>query len=241
MFGNGSHYFTGVTFLTLPIFAGADNGTSVDSVSGDVVLGQHLGEAGDPAKLLDNRHIPFNGFTIFMIDIPGFDGLSFSAGRIGVTGDLQGEVFINNLNGTFSNQCDIVVLDTGVRFDFGAGILFWDQVTNLLTYNDVFAPKALNTSSTPIPAGTAVHTFGLTESVLLCDTSTGNLQVNVDPVAMFKFGTGRHGYIKKIGADANTITIVPTSGTIEGAASYSFNGARADVHFFSDGTNLYIL
>lgn len=44
----------------------ADNGLSVDPVSGRIVLGQAIGEAGDPAQLLSNREIPLKGFSFVL-------------------------------------------------------------------------------------------------------------------------------------------------------------------------------
>jgi hypothetical protein len=42
----------------------ADNGCSVDTVSRRIVLGQRVGQAGNPAQLLNNREIPLMGFTL---------------------------------------------------------------------------------------------------------------------------------------------------------------------------------
>lgn len=42
----------------------ADNGLSVDTVSRRIVLGQRVGQVGDPAKLLNDREIPLNGKII---------------------------------------------------------------------------------------------------------------------------------------------------------------------------------
>jgi len=75
-------------FPPFPINA-ADNGLSVDPVTGEIVLGQALAEPGDPARLLSNREIPLNGFlyqigtgaTRFLIsepaDLSQFSGQNF--------------------------------------------------------------------------------------------------------------------------------------------------------------------
>lgn len=44
------------------LLTSADNGLSVDPVTKKIVLGQSIGAIGNPAQLLDNREIPFNGF-----------------------------------------------------------------------------------------------------------------------------------------------------------------------------------
>ncbi len=41
----------------------ANNGLSVDPITGLIVLGQAIGQAGDPAQLLSNREIPLNNFS----------------------------------------------------------------------------------------------------------------------------------------------------------------------------------
>jgi len=49
-------------FPPFPLNA-ADNGLSVDPIGFEIVLGQTIGAVGDPAQLLSNREVPFNGFT----------------------------------------------------------------------------------------------------------------------------------------------------------------------------------
>lgn len=43
----------------------ASNGLSINSISGDIVLGQDVGEVGNPAILTSNREIPDGGFTTY--------------------------------------------------------------------------------------------------------------------------------------------------------------------------------
>lgn len=50
----------------------AENGTSIDPVSGKVVLGQNPGEAGDPGAVINNREIPI------------LNGAEFTLGQIGL-------------------------------------------------------------------------------------------------------------------------------------------------------------
>jgi len=69
-----------------PFLAGsANNGLSVDPVTGQIVLGQDIGAVGNPARLLSNREIPLNGRSFalgqiltdlsFLIDPPANDWL----------------------------------------------------------------------------------------------------------------------------------------------------------------------
>lgn len=65
---SGGFNSAGNTFFQAPFAVGADNGTSVDPVTGRVVLGNALGAVGTPARLLDFREIdapPGTGIAIF--------------------------------------------------------------------------------------------------------------------------------------------------------------------------------
>jgi hypothetical protein len=49
----------------------AFNGLSVDTVTGQIVLGQDIGAVGDPAILVSDREIPMDTFSFFMNDALG--------------------------------------------------------------------------------------------------------------------------------------------------------------------------
>lgn len=67
-------YASGITFTAVAsvspgstTLTGANNGLSPSTVTtGDVVLGQDVGQAGNPASLLSDREIPTAGFSIIM-------------------------------------------------------------------------------------------------------------------------------------------------------------------------------
>jgi hypothetical protein len=50
------------------LLTSANNGLSVDPVSGKIVLGQDIGAVGDPAQLLSSRDIPMNGNAFRLLD-----------------------------------------------------------------------------------------------------------------------------------------------------------------------------
>lgn len=50
------------------LLTSADNGLSVDPVTGRIVLGQAVGAVGNPAQFLSSREIPMAGFDFTMID-----------------------------------------------------------------------------------------------------------------------------------------------------------------------------
>lgn len=53
-----------------PPFVGgsAYNGLSIDTITGQIVLGQDVGAVGNPAQLISNREIPLNAFSIQLTD-----------------------------------------------------------------------------------------------------------------------------------------------------------------------------
>jgi hypothetical protein len=67
MFGTGSVGITANTGIDPNAPGGASNGLSVDSVSGDAVLGQDVGALGDPAQLLNNRDVPLFGYLLTLL------------------------------------------------------------------------------------------------------------------------------------------------------------------------------
>jgi hypothetical protein len=71
---------------------------------------------------------------------------------------------------------------------------------------------------------------------LLVDSSAGNVTITVDSSI-----AKRVINVKKISSDANTVTITPTSGSIDGSASFAFTTQWQNVQLQSNGTNLFIL
>jgi len=62
--GMGNVQFNGINGSSPAAVLGANNGLSVNGLSSFVVLGQDVGEAGDPAVLLSAREIPINAFAV---------------------------------------------------------------------------------------------------------------------------------------------------------------------------------
>lgn len=92
----------------------ADNGLSVDPVTGLIVLGQAIGEPGDPAQLISNREIPLNGFNLIIGEVsfvrPSFQ-IYDALDRI----DISAE----QLNGTFGGFTYLRVDQSLGRYAFG--------------------------------------------------------------------------------------------------------------------------
>jgi len=82
----------------------AENGLSVDSLTGRIVLGQSPGDATNPATLLNDREIPLSGFGLSFI---GADYLG-TPHRIRISDDLIEMIGENdNANGTHITMTDL--------------------------------------------------------------------------------------------------------------------------------------
>lgn len=86
-----------------------------------------------------------------------------------------------------------------------------------------------------ISTKTADYTTTVNDYTILADTSSGNVTITV-----LANSTGTIFNIKKISA-ANTLTIVPLTGTIDGAASVVVTANNQNTCVHSNGSNLFIL
>jgi Cu/Ag efflux protein CusF len=158
-------------------------------------------------------------------------------------GGLTDTTIIGNLqNGiNFFTLSHVILLGKSTQNTLiGQVVAAWSDNGNRLQVNGsgFFAgglrPKIRTTT-------TLAETFGALDYTVLADTTAGNMNFSVNPATLNQ----AIGNIKKLSADANTVTITPTSGTIQGigapAATFVFNAQGQSVTFQSDGTNLYIL
>lgn len=87
---------------------------------------------------------------------------------------------------------------------------------NFAATSAVVGTNTINGTITPAASTkTTNYTYLPTDSVLNVDTTTGNLTITINPAIFNKHGL----VVKKVTADANTVTITPSSGTINGLAS----------------------
>ena len=90
-----------------PVFMGARNGDSLDA-GGFVVLGQNIGAAGDPSKLLSAREVPLEDFYI-----------NFRGNSAIVISDLAAVPFAGNLLTVQTTQGGKVAVQIDAPFEFG--------------------------------------------------------------------------------------------------------------------------
>jgi hypothetical protein len=175
---------------------------------------------------------------------------------MGLAGGMHDTIIIGNQASTGPNITisNVVILGTGFQ-----NILLGQSPVGAV-YNDTGervqikgTVKALNTSQN-IRAGITTDTFAATDCTLLMNSAGGAMTVSINPANLSSLGAagvnqqrgGIIGNVKKISADANTITLNATSGQIfpktgAPAASLVFSTQGQNVQFQSDGTNIYEL
>jgi hypothetical protein len=240
--GNMSYSSSGSLSGGGPITAANDGLTETANVA---KLGQAVGAAGDPAKLLESREIPFNGNELFfgkndgLSAVIAFDptsGISIDtlAGNLatiqlfdGVDWEVTGDGAGNFLIGAVSGGHFITMKSVG-------GIIYTDWIV----VNSGFGSNVRE-----VAAPLAV-TVGISDSVIAYDTTTGPGTVSIAPLSLLK----RTFFIKKTDAGANSITITPVVpamiyGGAGPVASFVFSGPGESIQLQvnNDGSKIYIL
>ena len=255
--GQGSVSYNGPSPLSPnnPTLTAANDGLSTDAATGKTAqLGQTLGRAGDPAKILEDREIPMNGHRIFLDNTAG-DTIGFDA-TLGVSlANRTGQAYqalwaIGGNSGGWSVFTDDAI-DVILRFAGGG-------FTSLIVWNGnsvdpgKFVPDSpfifgsgIGQFTTPLAAagGGSIVNLAQGESFITADTTLGNLQINIDVVAN---QLKRQRFIvKKISSDVNNVILNMVAGTIQelgaAAASFTFNSQGQSVEFICDDLNAYII
>jgi len=137
------------------LLTSADNGLSVDTVSGRIVLGQDVGAPGDPAQFLSAREIPMAGFSftmnsnlfrhLFIDPAAGdyrFGDIDGSANGLNIIIADFVPVFL--ISSTLGNFFNIDPTNTQFNLDTLSGVLLQgDGASGLLNF---VAPNGITTS-----------------------------------------------------------------------------------------------
>lgn len=108
-------------------------------------------------------------------------------------------------------------------------------LANLAGVSYIVGANTINTKITPfINSVVGSYTYTPTDKAILVDTSGGNATITINPAIFNKAGLR----VKKTTADANTVTITPSSGTINGAASLVLTTQNETTDIQSDWVNL---
>jgi hypothetical protein len=125
----------------------------------------------------------------------------------------------------------ILIAGTGIGIT-GATI----SNTGVTSFNGATGAVTTTPGNLPITTVTGSTTLLVTGSIYLVDATAGAIVITV-PVSL----ANKSFYVKKIDATANTVTITPSSGLIDGAATRVLASQYSTAHFASDGTNLWII
>lgn len=225
------------------VFIGADNsdmGIGFDTGSNGVFVGANTNDSG--VRNVGNFSVWLgslinNGATVLVGDTGAFTILIGAS--IGTGGNATNLTIIGNLiQSALSNAVLLGRFDQDVII--GAALLGeTDDLVNKLQVRGSMISKGI---AQPIRTTTVLaETFGVNDYTILADTTSGNMAVTIDPTTR----VGKIGNVKKISADANSITLTAASGLIfdigAGVASISFNVQGESFQFQTDGTNIYIL
>lgn len=92
--------------------ASAANGLSVDLITGKIVLGQVIGQAGDPAILLSDREVPLNGFRLNFKDSNG--GNAYIGDALATLGIHIDDFGAGNFNESLLTAAGLTITDGSV-------------------------------------------------------------------------------------------------------------------------------
>lgn len=84
-------------------------------------------------------------------------------------------------------------------------------------------------------------TASTTANIYLVNTTSNSVTLTINPNTFYTSGTVIKIYVKKITNNFNSVTITPSSGTINGASSYTLTVYNESVTIISNGTNLFTL
>lgn len=120
-------------------------------------------------------------------------------------------------------------LDEAAWYESDTGRVFFASSGAWVVLNG-FTGATTSTSSS--------YTMLATDAIVLVNATGGNRVVTVNNGSTY---TSRIRAVKKTDTSANTVTITPSSGTIDGAATFVVTNNQDGVLFTSDGTDLHII
>ena len=168
----------------------------------------------------------------------GFAAIYVNASTLG---SVTGNVILKDPTGVTTNtntisvagaSSNIIIDNNTVATPAGAPTTVF---TSVVGSKIMFGFNTINGTVTPyISAKTANYTYTPSDAVINVDTTAGNVTITVNPTIFNKIGLT----VRKTSADANTVTITPSSGTINGGASVSLTAQNQVALVTSDWTNL---
>lgn len=97
------------------------------------------------------------------------------------------------------------------------------------------SPEALAAPGFSLVASPSANLVLTTQQAVFADATAGNLQITLPPANVGVWPIT----VFKTDASANTVTVVPASGTINGAASVVISAQNGGQTFYSNGSNWF--
>ena len=196
----------------------AENGLSVDSITGRILLGQTFGQVGNPGQLLHNTEIPLNGFafdigtgaTRMLID-EVLPQIAFSCDNFGVSNLGSAMLNLNQSLGLYE------IGDIG--FNIFTGLkLSLDSANSVASLNDrngeyinLSASNVILTLGdiTPVGFGTRLIISDVQQQINIQDTNGSYFHVDIrnDVYSMGDLSGLTNGYFLQINDFASTVQI----------------------------------
>lgn len=259
---NGGVIYTGVQSSSPAGSGNADNGLSVDTISGNYVLGNAYGDVAAPAQLLDDREIQTNGFALAFTEILTAinSQLLLSGGIIQMFCDDADSVDIVMLAGNDGSFNVNTTADQVSIFSGPGGSQSWalirqsDIATQIGPLSTDFNNATLQVSGTftsrMLPQNQASGTITVnreTDSgkLITNNNATALLTVNLPNMVAVAF-TGFHMYIAVTDTDGIRITAfsgatIRIGGTATAAGgSITSNMVGSTIHLVNVNTTLWV-
>jgi hypothetical protein len=167
--------------------------------------------------------------------INGFGIVSWASGNgsitdnivTGVSPNTNNVIMVSSWLGLSSN----IIIDGNICTMYDASRDYFNEIIGA---NIIMGSNFINGTCLPIKTITASQNYISTYGGYLVNTSGGNVTLTVNPFVFNKNGL----VVRKISTDSNLVTIVPSSGTINGEASLVLRYKDQSAVIKSDFTNL---
>ena len=148
-------------------------------------------------------------------------------------------VYKEIVHGTFSVNRTLILPDTTGTFAMAVklnGTRYAPGATGLIDLGTISSGSSDKLTS--VSSNTTVNT---SYNIYLVSTPSTDVTMSINPATFYSAGTVTVLRFKKVTNNFYTVILTPTSGSIDGASSYSISLYNETITVVSDGTNLYIL
>lgn len=112
--------------------------------------------------------------------------------------------------------------------------VYYNSTTNKIRWYNGTAWADLGSGGFDVSTITTNTTLDQTANYFLVNATSGNVTLTINPATKFRYS------IKRTDGSANVVSIVPSSGQIDGATVYYVSNQYEAVEVYADGTNLWV-